>query len=231
MAGIFAPDCPGCWVFGRGQNHALHKARTAIRDWHGWLAIHDKWVKPPTRIVLEPLEVLRVNYNPAKAGKPEPLFWSEILPVSTEEISHALRLLKYSREDLLELCSELDTNALQWRPHRGPRTIENTLRHIATVEWWYVTRLEIDLPSDFPRDVFDLLGYTRSLAERNLRKLSKERRTRIFQPKKDPSPICNLWTARKVLRRFVDHERLHMSYIEKTLAQHCQTASSENQSQ
>jgi len=34
----------------------------------------------------------------------------------------------------------------------------------------------------------------------------------------DPeAEICNLWTARKVLRRIVDHERLHARYIEKTL--------------
>jgi hypothetical protein len=96
--------------------------------------------------------------------------------------------------------------------------VGNCLRHIAIAEWWYISRLEIDLPTDFPVSTFELLHYTRELARRNLHNLSKERRTLVFQPQKDPSPVCNLWTARKVLRRFVDHERLHTRYLERLLA-------------
>jgi hypothetical protein len=160
---------------------------------------------------------MHVTYNPAEAGKPEPLFWSEVLPVSTKDIDRTLRLMKYSRTDLLELCSRLDGGVLRWKPKTEPRTIGNCLKHIAIVEWWYVTRLNITLPTKFPRNVFELLRHTRRLAEQNLGGLSKEERTRIFQPKNDRSPICNLWTARKVLRRFVDHERLHTNYIRKIL--------------
>lgn len=119
---------------------------------------------------------------------------------------------------MLRLCSNLDRGALRRKPKGGPRTIGNCLKHIAGVEWWYVTRLDIDLPSDFPEDVFDLLRHTRKLAAGRLKALSRDERTRVFQPKNDPSPICNLWTARKVLRRFVDHERLHTHYIERVLA-------------
>jgi len=85
------------------------------------------------------------------------------------------------------------------------------------VEWWYITRLSIDLPEDFPDDVFELLRYARRLAIGSLGKLTKDERTRIFQPKNDPSPKCNLWTARKVLRRFVDHERLHARYARRLI--------------
>ncbi len=127
--------------------------------------------------------------------------------------------MNHSRRDLLELCESLDSKALLRKPKGGPRTIGDCLSHIASVEWWYVTRLDIVLPADFPRDPFDLLQYTRRLAEKELKRLTKEQRTRIFQPHHDPSPVCNLWTARKVLRRFVDHERLHTAYIEKALSE------------
>ena len=159
-----------------------------------------------------------MDYDPVEAGKPEPLFWSEILPVTTQDVERTLRLMTHSRRDLLELVHRLDKDVLRRRPKGGPRTIENCLKHVAIVEWWYVTRLDIDLPTDFPRDRIELLHYTRGLAERELKRLTKDQRTRIFQPRNDPSPVCNLWTARKVLRRFVDHERLHTAYIEKTLA-------------
>jgi predicted RNase H-like HicB family nuclease len=215
--GAFVPDCPGCWVFGRTKESALKKLEAVTLEWYGWLKGHGEVVKVPRAIRIEPAEILRVTYNPAEAGKPEPLFWSEVLPVSTKNIERALLLMEYSRSDLLRLCSELDTRALRWRPRGEPRTIYNCLKHIAIVEWWYISRLNIDLPKDFPRDLFELLRYTRRLAERSLRNLSNEKRTSIIQPKNDPSPLCDLWTARKVLRRFVDHERLHANYIKKVI--------------
>jgi hypothetical protein len=215
--GAFVPDCPGCWVFGRDEKSALSKVRKAVSDWHVWLNSHGEAVQVPSAVRVEANEVLHVSYNPAEAGKPEPLFWSEVLPVSAKDVERTLRLLKYSRSDLLGLTSGLSRSALSWEPEGGPRTIGNCLRHIAMVEWWYVTRLDVDLPTDFPRDTFELLSYTRELATRSLRALSKEKRTGVFQPRKDPSPVCNLWTARKVLRRFVDHERLHTNYVRKAL--------------
>ena len=215
--GAFIPDLPGCWTFARSEERALAKAKSAASSWYAWAKRHGESVAPPAKRV-EPSEVLRVDYDPVEAGKPEPLFWSEILPVTTQDVERTLRLMTHSRRDLLELVHRLDKDVLRRRPKGGPRTIENCLKHVAIVEWWYVTRLDIDLPTDFPRDRIELLHYTRGLAERELKRLTKDQRTRIFQPRNDPSPVCNLWTARKVLRRFVDHERLHTAYIEKTLA-------------
>ena len=215
--GAFAPDYPGCWVFGRKKESALDKAKAAIEEWHVWARAHGEDVESPSAVTIEPTEIMHVTYNPAEAGKPEPLFWSEVLPVRTDDITRTLRLMEYSRSDLLKLCSGLDRHALNWKPTGEPRTVVNCLKHIAIVEWWYVTRLDVDLPKSFPRGAFQLLQWTRELAVHSLRTLSKQQRSGIFQPENDPSPTCNLWTARKVLRRFVDHERLHTGYIKKTL--------------
>ena len=45
----------------------------------------------------------------------------------------------------------------------------------------------------------------------------KEKMAWVLQPVKDPSQVCHLWTARKVLRRLVDHEKLHARYIAKVV--------------
>ncbi|MGC8998578.1 MAG: hypothetical protein ACP5JW_04175 [Candidatus Bathyarchaeia archaeon] len=41
-----------------------------------------------------------------------------------------------------------------------------------------------------------------------------------FLVRSPESALANLWTARKVLRRLVDHERLHPRYIAKVLQAH-----------
>lgn len=194
------------------------KVKTAIAEWFEWMKKHEEHVPAETKdFDVEVVEMLRVDYNPVKAGKPEPLFWSEVRPIKKKDIAGTIRLMTYSREDSLKLVSNLCKESLDWLPPKKPRTIRNCLRHIAYVEPWYITRLNIDLPSKYPRNVFKLLDYTRKIVLGHLRSFPRDKKRGIFQPKKDPSSICNLWTARKVLRRLVDHERLHTKYIEKVL--------------
>lgn len=214
--GAFVPSCPGCWVFGRTPESALMKAKIAIAEWFEWMKKHAEQVPVEVKnFDVEVAEMLRVDYNPVEAGKPEPLFWSEVAPITKKDIARTIRLMTYSREDLLKLVSNLSNECLDWLPLKKPRTIRNCLRHIAYVEPWYITRLNIDLPSKYPRNVFKTLDYTRKIVVDHLRSLPRDKKRGIFQPKKDPSPKCNLWTARKVLRRLVDHERLHTKYTEK----------------
>jgi hypothetical protein len=91
------------------------------------------------------------------------------------------------------------------------------MKHIAYVEPWYITRLNMKVSWTFPRNIFEMLKATRKVAIDNLRTLPREKRGGVIQPEEDLSPICNLWTSRKVLRRLVDHEVLHTKYIEKVL--------------
>jgi len=216
--GAFVPDCPGCWVFAQTKKRALEKVRIAIDEWFEWLKKHEEKAQDKRHnIEIEIAEMLRVDYNPAKAGKPEPLFWSEVPPVKKDDIKRTIRLMNYSRKDLLNLVSKLTGKQLSFKPPDKPRTVRNCLKHIAYVEPWYITHLNIELPENYPKDVFELLNYTREMVVNSLRNLPKDKMRGIFQPGKYKSPICDLWTARKVLRRLVDHERLHTRYIQKVL--------------
>ncbi len=214
--GAFVPDCPGCWVFGRTKKRALHKVKIAVVEWFKWLNKHKgKIPQLSNDLKIEIAEMLRVDYNPVEAGKPEPLFWSEVLPVKREDIKRTIQLMGYSRKDLLDLVSGLTAKQLNFRPPNQPRSIGNCLRHIASVEWWYVNRLNVDMPEKFPRDIFGRLKHIRELVVGALEKLPGEKMRGVHQPVKYKSPTCDLWTARKVLRRLVDHERLHTRYIQK----------------
>ncbi len=216
--GVFVPNCPGCWVFGRTPERALTKVKIAIAEWLEWMKRHGEHVPIKTKdFEVEVAEMMRVDYNPVKAGKPEPLFWSEVSTITKKDIARTLRLMAYSREDLLKFVSSLGNGCLDWLPPDKPRTIRNCLRHIAYVEPWYITRLNVDLPSKYPRKVFEMLNCTRKIVVDYLKSFPREKMHGIYQPEKDRSPICNLWTARKVLRRLVDHERLHTKYIEKVI--------------
>jgi hypothetical protein len=224
--GAFVPDCPGCWVFGRTKESALKKVRSAVVDWIEWLRRQGGEIPYSGRnlrvdlrrqIEIEVAEMMQVAYNPAKAGKPEPLFWSEVLPVKKDDIRRTIKLMDYSRKDLRNLVSNLTKEQLNFKPPGQPRTIKNCLKHIGYVEPWYINRLNIELPENYPKDVFEFLNYTREIVVNSLSDIHREKMREVFQPTKYKSPTCDLWTARKVLRRLVDHERLHTRYIQKVL--------------
>ncbi len=222
--GAFVPHFPGCWVFGQTKERALRKVRIAVNEWFKWLKKHGVGIPHiSNKVEMEIVEMLRVDYNPAKAGKPEPLFWSEVLPVKRDDIKRTIQMMDYSRKDLLDLVSELTAKQLSFKPPDEPRSIRNCLRHIAYVEWWYVNRLNIEMPEKFPKDVFGLLNHIRELVLESLEKLPREKMRGIHQPAKYKSPTCDLWTARKVLRRLVDHERLHTKYIQRLLKMYSAT--------
>jgi hypothetical protein len=216
--GAFVPDCPGCWVFGRTEKRALHKVKVEVVEWFRWLNKHKGKIPCVSNdLKIEVAEKMQVDYNPAEAGKPEPLFWSEVLPVKRRDIKRTIQLMDYSRKDLLDLVSNLTSKQLSFEPPNQSRSIRNCLKHIASVEWWYVNRLNVDMPEKFPIDIFERLKYIRELVVRALETLPGEKMRGVHQPIKYKSPTCDLWTARKVLRRLVDHERLHTRYIQKIL--------------
>ncbi len=214
----FVPDRPGCWVFGRTKESAIEKVRIAVTKWIEWLKRHGESVPElGTDVEIEVAEMLLVDYNPVEAGKPEPLFWSEVTRVGRDDIERTIHFMEYSRKDLLSFMFNVTEECLDWEPPDKPRTIRNCLEHIAYVEPWYITRLNIDLPEDYPGDVFELLNATRNIVIDMLRNFPEQKMKGVFQPNKDKSPTCDLWTARKVLRRLVDHERLHTKYIQNVL--------------
>jgi len=216
--GAFVPSCPGCWVFRRTPESAMAKVKTAIVDWFEWLERHGEQIPAKNRdFEVEASEMLRVTYNPVEAGKPEPLFWSETPHITRKDILRTLQLMRYSRQDLLKTVTGLSSDLLNWKPTDEPRTIENCLRHIAYVEPWYLTRLKVDLQCRYARNTLEMLNSTRNAVVNYVQNLPREKMRGIYQPTKDACPTCNLWTARKVLRRLVDHERLHMKYIQKIL--------------
>jgi hypothetical protein len=200
------------------KKSALQAVKTCVIEWFDWTKSHgesapDVSDNPKVKVA----EILRVNYNPSEAGKPEPLFWSEVAPVTKEDIERTIRLIKYSREDLISTTKNITGEMLDWQPPAKLRPIGNCLKHIAHAELWYLTRLDVPWPEKIPESPTELLNYSRETTLKYLHNFPERKMKGVFQPKRYRSPVCNLWTARKFLRRLVDHEMLHVRDIKKVL--------------
>ena len=205
------PDLPGCSTAGISRDDAVAKMPAAIAEYLAWLRRHGEAVPvggETTEIVIADEAVGGAALYPGdRAG----LFAPDLLPLTDEDIARYLRLMRYSRQDLLSLVKDLSAAVLNWRPAPKEWTIREVLRHLANAEGWYLDRIGLYTPQRRTRTILARLELIRAYAYEVLSKLTPEQRSVVVQ--KDGEP----WNARKVFRRFLEHEREHSGQIQDVL--------------
>jgi uncharacterized damage-inducible protein DinB len=215
-----AEGLPGCFVWDKTK--ALRRLPDAIKDFLSFLRKQgERNLKIPKRINFEIAET-REGTCPVICPSKAALFSYDLIPPSTDYIKRSLRWMRYNRKELLSKVKKLPDDILDWKPDKDIRSIRETLNHIATAEWWYLSRLK-DFKQLYPvpeypsEEIFEKLKRYREIAVKILKNLTPAVRERINIPKKYTNFKDEKWTAGKVLRRFLEHEREHISTIEKTL--------------
>jgi uncharacterized damage-inducible protein DinB len=143
--------------------------------------------------------------------------------VTPQEMEAHFRLMAHARADLLALAGGLCDEFLDWEPGPECFTMGRVLRHVGNAEEWYVSRLvpPESLPAEWRDDeglpLWDFLEMERRTALERLRALSAEERVGVFYPTAWTHHPDEAWTLRKVLRRFLEHEREHTGQVHEIL--------------
>lgn len=215
-------ELPGCFVWDKTKTKTLMRLPDAIKDFLSFLRKQgEKNLKIPKRVKFEIVETKK-GTCPVWSGSKAALFTYDLIPPSNAFIKKCLRWMRYNRKELLSEVKKLSDEVLDWKPGKRTRSIGETLNHIANAEWWYLSRLkdfkELHKLPDIPtEEIFERLKKIRELAVNILSNLSTKDRERINIPKKYARYKDEKWTAGKVLRRFLEHEREHIQTIVKTL--------------
>jgi uncharacterized damage-inducible protein DinB/predicted RNase H-like HicB family nuclease len=214
---------PGCSVQAGSRDQVLDALPEAIRAYHSWLRGHGE--AAPTEEERVRLEVAAEvsGVGPFDPGDAAALFPPDQEPVTREEMEAHFRLMDYARADLVALTGRMCDELLDWDPGPGCLTIRRVLRHVGNAEQWYVSRVvpPASLPAEWHRDetlpLWDFLEMGRRTAVERLRGLSVEERAGVFYPSAWTEHPDEAWTLRKVLRRFVEHEREHTGQVVEIL--------------
>jgi predicted RNase H-like HicB family nuclease/uncharacterized damage-inducible protein DinB len=208
-------DLPGCVLRAEGSEEALSRLPEAIVEYHDWLRRHGEPAPPAT----EPVEIEVAGesrgFGPFDPGDAAALFPPDRTPLTREEMQRYFRLMGHSRADLLALVRDLPEQVLDWRPTAESFSIRQVLRHVGNAEQWYVSRLvpPETLPPEWQDDerlpVMAFLDMERRTAVARLSQLSEAECATVCYPTCWTSHPEEPWTARKALRRFVEHEREH----------------------
>lgn len=215
------PDLPGCIAPGKNRKDAIAKTPKAIREYFAWLKRHGEKVRVPKKVALRVAGLSRDG--PFTPGDRAALFKPDRAPLSREEMVTYFRRATYSRADLLALVRGLPNDVLDWKPEEDSMSIRRILRHIGNAEEWYVSRIvkPETLPPEWKGDdelsIFKFLAMERRTVLRRLRQLTDDERSGVFYPKRWTEHPDEPWTARKALRRLLEHEREHLDHIREVL--------------
>ncbi|HWR82597.1 MAG TPA: DinB family protein [Candidatus Deferrimicrobium sp.] len=206
-------DLPGCFSAARSHDEALANVSRRIVEYSDWLASHGLGsVERTERMETEVTESFR-SFPSEGDYFVNAFFEDDRRPLATDEIEYALRLLEFSRRDLLAVVQPLSDERLD-RPVAGEvqGCIRGILHHIATAEWWYWDRLNLAFPrEEMPDDTMAALEKGRLLTKTRLPEVAGDTRITFRRGEQ--------WSARKVVRRALWHERAHTQQIQRYLSQ------------
>lgn len=220
---------PGCFIKGPNPEATLELVPRAVSDYLAWAKGHGGDFPVPCgnageagsgQVELELAEATRTDAG-MESGDKVAIFGPDLIAPTDTEIALYLRMMEYSRADLVEVAGSCSSLALDRQPSGNRRTIRKILRHVAHAEEWYASRLHLDLPVEQTDDVFQELAEVRQAAVERLAVIPFSERARVFSRDEYISSwgAGERWTLRKTLRRFLEHEREHTESIRSILAE------------
>jgi len=205
----WALDLPGCFSSARSEADALARAPERIAAYCAWLAGHDSTLP----VASGPFGVQVVETFRAFASEDEPdylvnaFFEDDRRPLGYWDVAVGLRLLQWTREDLLHVVQTMPAERLR-QPIDGEvrGSISGILEHIVGAENWYLGHLDLALDrTDLPDDLLARLALGRAHTRAQLPALIGSQRLTTRHNE--------IWSGRKVLRRALWHERDHTQQI------------------
>jgi len=221
-------ELPGCVTRADTRNEALERLPGEIERHLRFLEDHGEhqgFSSLNFSVVEEAADIPELG----EAGGAVALFASDLKPVEPLEFEAFQNLMRWNREELAKIVVPMDEQELAANPIPGRWSIDRTLRHIGNAKRGYVSRL-----GTVAERICTDLERRLSLGRRRFQPLERLRIVResavgaleaVFQNQ----PVGTLrrraytrhpeepWTFRKVLRRFVEHEREHIGTIKKVV--------------
>lgn len=199
-------DHPGCFAYGVNGSEAILRVPQTLVSYQHWIEKHTtaSWLADLGDFDVRLVEAL--EWDGSGQGGPN-WFQSDASPLNETDVDRGLKLLEWSRADLLQLVSELSPAELE-QTFEGERwPIRGILGHVANAEFWYLDRLGLaDITGrELARDAFERLSQVRGKMELALPGLVGIEEVREVDGEK--------WSARKILRRAMWHEMDHIQHI------------------
>jgi hypothetical protein len=211
----WALEHPGCFAYGADAAEAQANMQGAVEDYAAWVRGHGlPWMDDdPIEVRMEEVFDAYMVYPEGEARGGyliESFFQSDREPLTGTDVDRALKLLEWSRHDLLEAIEGLSEQQLDEKRPGEKWSIRGILSHVAGGEWFYQERIGLPFPEredDLPGDALASLELVRAHFKSVLAGVVGVKRVLEVEGE--------TWSPRKMLRRTAWHERDHTQHILK----------------
>ena len=215
----WALEHPGLFAYGANASAACVNLEGAIQVYATWILKHDHntWLNFD-EVEIIPEETWEVYFiddyldktSDVEGYSVESFFRYDWKPLKKEEVEQALKLLTWSRADLLNVVAGQTAEKLNATYPLERWSINGILKHIGGAEWWYLDRLGRAFPkSEVSDEPLARLKQTRDAFRKALPLLVGVSQVVGLEGE--------LWSPRKVLRRALWHEMDHIKHIQKLI--------------
>lgn len=195
---LYAVDCVGAYTRGENLDVAIAKMQNEIQSYIRWCEAEEA----------DSIEVDVVEENPSelniKDADSDVIFESEKAPLTEDEYKNLKALALKSAKDFLQLYLSIPDKDFSSSPERKtfygqvPRSANEMYRHTKNVNEYYFA--EIGVEADNEGDIYECRKRGFDALEKKLNFLDN--------PVVEGS-YGEYWSARKVIRRFIWHDRIH----------------------
>jgi len=200
------PDLPGCFNTHRERETAISGVAKAVDGYVEWANNHGLRISGLSGPMIV-AEVARA-WIYEQDYEVNAFFASDRPPLAEGEVRELETILNASRQDLDAELEQISDEAATTELPGERWSILGLIDHIATAEQWYYDRLGLALStSELPTDALARLVKVRDHTLASLPALAARKGVVTLSGE--------TWTARKVMRRTLWHERDHTEYIRK----------------
>jgi predicted RNase H-like HicB family nuclease/uncharacterized damage-inducible protein DinB len=200
------PDLPGCFASDADREIAIKALPGAVESYLQWCRSHGLLVSGLSAPMIVNEVVRSWAYEPDQ--EVNAFFAADRPPLEKAEVPEYQYLLAATRADLLATVEGLRNEQLL-REFSGERwPMLGVLRHVASAEWWYLDRLGLAFAREqLAEDPFERLDQVREGMLEHLPQLPSYQNVVTLGGE--------TWSARKVLRRALWHERDHTQHLNR----------------
>ncbi len=195
---LYAENLPGAFTRGENLNIALAKLPDEVASYMAWLG-----EDAPAEIEIDLRQDIASSLNIADADS-DAIFDSELASLTAEEYAQLKALALRSAMDFQRLYDSVPDKDKSVLPARStfygdlPRTAREMYEHTKSVNSYYFAEIDVDADND--GSIYDCRARGFEALERIPDFLSRDAVEGSYG---------EWWSLRKVLRRFVWHDRIH----------------------
>jgi predicted RNase H-like HicB family nuclease len=204
----FIAELPGAFVRGRSEEEAISKVDQEVKSYLKWLGIEPEW-NYDTIVAQRHQSSLMVE-----DADNEILLNTDKETLSEEEFKNLSDLVWYSGGTFLQIYNDakfkdwVDEARIRKTFHgENPKTIQEIFDHVKVCQYYYLSRTM----SSFENKEENFIKIRRFCLIKIEELYLKSNNSLVFEADNE------LWTLKKILRRFIWHDRIHGKAIMRIL--------------